>query len=299
MDVLDIIQEKYNTLSRTQKQIADYFLNNSDTACFMPLKEVAAAANTTEVTVLCFCSKLGFSGYMDFKKKLQSNIKMRMSPNDKITCSLSKLSDEEKPYEEIINLETSALQKTYRYLDYNAVDKIVNEIKTSKHIYIISHGATEIVARFLNYRLQQVGFSSSMVDASSTGNIISATADLNKEHLFFIITFPRYSKNVLTFADYLNNIGGRIVCLTDSINSPVARVSLATLTCNSESSVFYNSLTSSISIIEFLLSAIAIECSNEFLGHRQRVEKAKILLEESRKKIGGENNTDYSSIKLK
>lgn len=299
MDVLDIIQEKYVTLSRTQKQIADYFLNNSDTACFMPLKEVAAAAKTTEVTVLCFCSKLGFNGYMDFKKQLQNNIKMRMSPNDKIASSLSKLSDEDKPYEEIINREKNALDKTYRYLDYNAVEQVINQIKISKHIYIISHGGTDIVAKFLNYRLQQVGFSSSLIDAASTGNIISATANLTSDELFFIITFPRYSKNIITFADYLSSIGGRIVCLTDSINSAVARVSLATLTCNSESSVFYNSLTSAISMVEFLLSAIAIECSNEFLGHRQRVEKAKVLLEESRKKVGADNSTDYSSIKLK
>ncbi|MEF9982900.1 MAG: MurR/RpiR family transcriptional regulator [Oscillospiraceae bacterium] len=298
MDVLDIIQERYSYLSKTQKQIADYFLNNSDTACFMPLKEVATEANTTEVTVLCFCSKLGFEGFMDFKKQLQQNIKMRMSPNDKISCSLDQLANETKPYEEIINREKSALEKTYRYLDFNAFNRIMEEIKNSKHIYIISHGATEIVAKFLNYRLQQIGFSSSLIDASSTGNIISATANLNHEHLFFIITFPRYSKNIITFADYISSIGGRIVCLTDSINSTVARTAIATLTCNSESSVFYNSLTSAVSMVEFLLSALAIECSHEFLGHRQKVEKAKILLEESRKKVGTDNNNDNSSIKL-
>lgn len=298
MDVLDVIQEKYSSLSKTQKQIADYFLNNSDTACFMPLKEVAAAANTTEVTVLCFCSKLGFEGYMDFKKQLQKNIKMRMSPNDKIVCSLEQLTADSKPYEEIINREKNAIEKTYRYLDYNAFNRVIDEIKKSRHIYIISHGATEIVAKFLSYRFQQIGFSSSLIDASSTGNIISATADLREDHLFFIITFPRYSKNIITFADYINSIGGRLVCLTDSINSTVARTSIAALTCNSESSVFYNSLTSAISMVEFLLSALAIECSQEFLGHRQKVEKAKVLLEESRKKVGMDISNDNTSIKF-
>lgn len=298
MDVLDKIQENYSSLSRTQKQIADYFLENSDTACFMPLKEVAQAANTTEVTVLCFCSKLGFDGYMNFKKQLQQNIKMRMSPNDKAPCSCSAQPNDANHYDEIVEREKNALDKTFRYLDYNAFNRVVTEIKNSKHIHIISHGATQVVAEFLNYRFQQIGFSSSLIDASSTGNIISSTAELNPEHLFFIITFPRYSKNIITFADYINTIGGRIVCLTDSINSSVARNSLATLTCNSESSIFYNSLTSAISMVEFLLSVLAIECSNEFLGHRQKVEKAKVVLDECRKKIGNEIFQDNTSIKF-
>ena len=39
MDIINDIREQYNSLTRTQKRIADYILGYTDTACFQTLKD--------------------------------------------------------------------------------------------------------------------------------------------------------------------------------------------------------------------------------------------------------------------
>lgn len=42
MDVLEQIKNQYDTLSKTQKKIADYIQQHTNTCCFASLKEIAA-----------------------------------------------------------------------------------------------------------------------------------------------------------------------------------------------------------------------------------------------------------------
>ena len=53
-NILSTIREQYNSFSRTQRQIADYILQNPDTVCFYTLKQLATEAHATESTVLAF-----------------------------------------------------------------------------------------------------------------------------------------------------------------------------------------------------------------------------------------------------
>ena len=87
-DIPTLIKSQYDHLSRTHRRIGDYVLNHADAVCFQSLKQTAAAAGTTEATVLKFCGQLGFTGFLHFKRELQGYVKQRMSPNETFSASL-------------------------------------------------------------------------------------------------------------------------------------------------------------------------------------------------------------------
>ena len=58
-------------LTKTQKMIAKYILDNSADACFMTSTEIALKLGVSESSVVRFSRSLGYSGFMDFQKALR------------------------------------------------------------------------------------------------------------------------------------------------------------------------------------------------------------------------------------
>lgn len=60
-------------LTKTQKMIGQYVLDNSADACFMTSTEIAMKLGVSESSVIRFSRSLGFSGFMDFQKSLRKD----------------------------------------------------------------------------------------------------------------------------------------------------------------------------------------------------------------------------------
>lgn len=60
-------------LTKTQKMIARYVLDNSADACFMTSTEIALKLGVSESSVIRFSRSLGFDGFMDFQKSLRKD----------------------------------------------------------------------------------------------------------------------------------------------------------------------------------------------------------------------------------
>ena len=59
MDIIKRIESHYPDMTRKQKQIADFLLQNQDTLTFITLKELSVQVGVTEITILNLCKRLG------------------------------------------------------------------------------------------------------------------------------------------------------------------------------------------------------------------------------------------------
>ena len=96
MDVLGQIRSQYDTLSKTQKKIADYMQQHTNTCCFASLKEIAALTGTTEATVLNFSRKMGYASFLDMRNQLKEGAA-------KWTTPITTEAFLDIPYEELSN----------------------------------------------------------------------------------------------------------------------------------------------------------------------------------------------------
>ena len=60
-------------LTKTQRMIATYILDNSADACFMTSTEIAETLGVSESSVIRFSRSLGYSGFLDFQKSQRKN----------------------------------------------------------------------------------------------------------------------------------------------------------------------------------------------------------------------------------
>src|SRR3546814_15499730 len=64
------VQLKLAAFSRSHRRIAEAFLEQPSSFAKLTLGELAEITGASEPTIVRFCSRLGFSGFKDFKSRL-------------------------------------------------------------------------------------------------------------------------------------------------------------------------------------------------------------------------------------
>jgi len=269
-DIPALIQERYSQMSRTQQRIGDYILNHTDTICFQSLKQTAAAAGTTEATVLKFCNQLGYSGFLQFKRELQSYVKQRMSPQETLAASLRVAQHEPQIYHRIIETEKRALSLTYAATTPENLEVFVSALRQAGRVFVVGQHVSEVVARSLTAKLRRIGVETYLVDVNDYYDVEQAAVCAREDDLFVMISFPTYSPKVRALVEYLGGLGIKMVSITDRYSSPIAAYSAAVLVCNSDHEVFYNSITAAVSLGSMIASSLALSDPDRFDAYRKK-----------------------------
>ncbi len=274
IDIFAHINQLYDKMSSTQKRIADYFLNFAEQACFMSLKETAEVVKVTEATILRFCSKLGYTGYLEFKNHLSLRLRKNLSNFDirkeKIALSSSKLDISEENVKKIVDHELSAIQGTLSSVSIDNLLKFTNSIKKATRIHIACHNLSEVVGSFLRLRLLQLGYDVNLVDFRNTILTESYVLASKETDCFIFIAFPKYSPPSISLAAHLTKCGRDVLAITDSLDSPIAQCSTASLICDSSHPIFYNSLTAALAMCNLMLSLLVIDDIEHYINYQSR-----------------------------
>ena len=69
-DLLILLEEKYDTFSKSHKLIASYINNHFEKAAFLTAAKLGGTVGVSEATVVRFAVQLGYNGYPKLQKVL-------------------------------------------------------------------------------------------------------------------------------------------------------------------------------------------------------------------------------------
>ena len=226
------IKSLYNTFSKTEKNIADYILQNAASIPSMPISELSSELDVGKASILRFCNKLELNGYKELKISLA-----RETPSEKgliysnrSNNSLDGLLDEVTS-ENIATLQVSR-QKVLTKDIANTADILLN----SDNLLILANGFSSLLAQIAKYKFMKLGIncdacsdyqfqSFSIVNMSENGVILlidlsgslgelRPLIELSKSKNLKIIAIVNYEQSEITdIAD--------IVILTEATESPL------------------------------------------------------------------------------
>ena len=85
-DLFTEIRVKYNTLSKNQKQVANYILEHRSKCVRMTLSELGKACGLSETTIIRFINKLEYTSYQDFRLDMAQDLSRRRVAEDGVTA---------------------------------------------------------------------------------------------------------------------------------------------------------------------------------------------------------------------
>ena len=227
-DLLVQIENKMSTFSKSQKLIANYIINSYEKAAYMTALKLGNAVNVSESTVVRIVIEMGFEGYPELQKSLQSLIKNRLTAVQRINITNDRIGDD-GVLKNTLTQDMDRIRRTLEEIDPKAFDRAIEKICSARRIYILGAMSSSILARFLDYNFQLIFDNVHFVQAINTSGIYQQIIHMNSE----------------------------VVAITDSVTSPLAAYANELLIARSDMASFADSLVAPLSLLNAIIVAVS------------------------------------------
>ena len=261
-DLITKIQSELPGFSKGQKQIARFILEHYDKAAFMTASRLGVTVGVSESTVVRFATELGYDGYPHLQRALQEMIRNKLTSVQRMEVAGDRMGGRDV-LQTVLHADTDMIRVTLDEIDRDACQGAVDALMGAKRIYILGVRSSSALASFLGFYFNLLFENVTLVHTNSVSEIFEQVLRVGPGDVLFGISFPRYSKRTLSAMKYARDRGARVIALTDSQLSPLARVADHVLLARSDMASFVDSLVAPLSVINALIVAVGMSRRDE------------------------------------
>lgn len=265
------IQSQYTRLSKGQKLIAQYILNNYDKVAFMTACKLGETVGVSESTVVRFANALGYSGYPKLQAALQELIKNKLTTVQRVEMAHD-YSDDFAILNKVLKSDIDNIRSTLEEIDERAFKEASNKLLRARKIYILGMRSSFVVAQYLGFYLDII-LDNVHIIRMDMGDAFEQIVRINEEDVIVAISFPRYSKKSYQIVNYAKEKGAHVISLTDSLFAPVASLADNTLLVKSNMASFVDSLVPAFSISNALAISVGMKEKEDIKQHFDDLEQ--------------------------
>lgn len=221
--ILDTIGSLQNSLTKTEKRIAQAILSQPDLLSQCSLSEVANQLDVGEATFIRFCRTLGFKGYTDFKLDLA--IELATQEKESSVLLDTDVAETDTPQEIAVKLQSTlnkVIAETVNLLNYDVLEKVVDEIRQANRIFLFGVGSSGLTAEDAKHKFMRIGL---QTDAVTNNHFMYMQASLLKKGDVVIgISHSGYSEETTKALRIAQENEAVTVAITHNLRSPVTEV---------------------------------------------------------------------------
>lgn len=226
-DALNEIREALPGMTSQQRKIGAYFCDHPETIGVLSLGEFVEKIGTSAPTMSRFCQALGYGGFLDFSRAMQTLRNNEISHatffhNTRIHRNKSK--DPAGMARALIKKEMANLDRLLENYPVEKVAECVSLMKQSATMSIIGDMSAYPATIYFEQLLSKI--TPKLIPMSGPSVIqAAAISRLDKSSLVFCMAFPRYPKAVVELSRDAAQKGATIVAITDNELSPLVEIS--------------------------------------------------------------------------
>ena len=255
-DLLKDLEAAMPSLSKGQKRIAAYLLESYDKAAYMTASALGEAVGVSESTVVRFAVEMGWDGYPRMQEAIRETVRVRLTTVQRVEAANDRIPEDEI-LSTVLTADAEKIQTTLETIDREAFRRSVDLILGARNIYLMGMRSSAILTEFMHYYFCFLFDNVRLIRPASGSEIFERLMKVQSDDVIIAISFPRYTTGIVHAVEYAKNTGAKVISITDSGHSPIARNAHAVLTARSDMASFIDSLVAPLSIINALLAAVA------------------------------------------
>ena len=215
------VRSIYDSLSKAEKKVADYFLENVENVFNIPIAQLAQEAGVSKVAWVRFCKDIGFDGLKDLKKALFTQ--MREKADETVADPFSDVRDvtDTKSLIEGIKLNSiRAIQDTAELLDPDALEDAAKAILNARSVRIFGVGASGMVGQDLHSKLMRINKSSFF--GTDHHSQLTYAASMTEQDVAVLISMSGTTSEVLEIMSLVKRSKTPSIALTKYSKTPLA-----------------------------------------------------------------------------
>lgn len=150
------IRNHYDSLTKAERQVAKYILENSRQATDMSVASLAEACGVAGSAVIRFCKSIGYTGFSQFRLALV--MEMARRPEEPVLPLLTGKDSTQDAARKVFDSSVRTLQNTFSMLDFAVMEELLEKLMHAGRICFFGVGTSAPVAEDAEYRFLQLGF---------------------------------------------------------------------------------------------------------------------------------------------
>lgn len=254
--VSDVINARFETLTRAEKQLAKSLLDNYPVSGLGSITTVAENARVSTPTVARMVQKLGYKGYPDFQAHLHQEVEATISnPLTKHDRWAAKV-----PGTHILNRFADAimgnLRQTLSDIDVVTFDSVAALLSERKRgLYFVGGRITGSLAEYFFTHMQVIRPNTTLLSSNSS-TWPQYVLNMNPGDLIVIFDIRRYEQEMVNLAAAARRRGAEIIVFTDQWATPAAKHAKHTFRVQIEAPSAWDSSVVTLFIVEALIEAV-------------------------------------------
>lgn len=261
--LLKRISAEYEQLSRQLKTIARYVEEHRDHIGLDGIQDVARQCDVQPSAVVRFAKHFGFTGFSELQKVFRDSLSRQIAPSRNYKARIRELIasgagalPSAEIAQEFLGGALAGVQELQRSLDPKAFGRAVDLLAATDAIWVVGSRRAFPVAAYLGYALQHTDKRVQLVTALGSmheGELRAA----RRGDVLLVVSFAPYAEETLAVAQAALARGARLVAITDSRMSPLARDASAVLLVQDHATFGFRTLTSPMALAQSLFIALA------------------------------------------
>lgn len=271
--VIDRLRAEYDSLSAQLQVAARYVLDNPQDVALMSMREQSKAAGVLPATMTRLAKHLGLSGYDDIRSAHIELVRREsggFAPQARKQAKRQRHSGDFQLAQDIVQTQAEHLNRLRNGRTLPEIVAAADAVAKAEQVYCLGLRSSYPVAWHLHYILSLAGLRTTLLDASGgIGFDVIRSAD--EDSVLVAISVAPYTRATVDVAAFAGQHGAKIIAISDSAASPLARMAHQSVIVPTESPFFLHSMTPAFLAAETLAAIIA--------GHRG--DEAATALEEA------------------
>lgn len=220
--VVGTICSSYDSYFDAEKKIADCIIERKEEVIDMTVAELAKASGTSDATVSRFCRRCGFKGFQHLKMSLAREVLEEKGKSIQVSNDILR-KDIPQSLQNILANKVAELTQTVSMMEPKKLEKILTLLETAHTVQVVAVGNTIPVALDFSFKLNQLGIPT--VSGTIWETQMAYTLNMKKGDVVLVISNSGVSRRLLTLIEGAKENGIKVISITNSPESPVAKES--------------------------------------------------------------------------
>jgi len=269
MNILETIKAALDDMTRSERQVASYYLAHTNDFAFCTLDSIAQKVDTSTTSVLRFCRRIGFVGYKDFQQAVQKQISIQPQLPDKFLRSRDGGDD---MLLRVVGSDIRCIRDTFQELPESAAQDAAKLIAEADRVYTFGMRESYAISHYAYTRLLSVRPKVTLLRAGTNGEVENLLS-IGKGDVCLVFLFHRYTRQSVQLLEYLAKRNCKLILVTNPPLEQIKCYADVVLPCCVECGGIKNTAVAPVVLADYLCNAVGSHLGEEALSYMKETEK--------------------------
>lgn len=271
------IQSIYPSLTKTEKKVAEYVLQNYKAVRFMSINDLADACDVSLTSVSRLCKAMKLRGYQEFRNQLTRSLSddsgdASVTEEEEIKLlpgEVTRADSISTMVQKVMQSHLNPLYQTAAMVDEASLRKAAELILASDQVRFFGIGGSSLTAMEGVYKFLHI--MPNVYCLSDVHMQIMAASTLNEHDVAIFISYSGSSKGLVEMAHRAHENKCRTIAITQYANSPLSKYMDVVLLCGGYEPPLQEGAFPSKTAHLFMLDLLFTEVYRSHIGYSKKI----------------------------